>query len=428
MAAGAVLLLAIVRPSILRGAGRWLDGALLLCLLAVGVQLIPLPAATRDRLSPQAYTVERAVALDSAPADRLPRPLSVEPESTAWALALAATYIGLFWCARAIFAGGGVRTIVRGMAWLGLILTVLVTVQRATSPNLLYWTYRPLSPGASPYGPFVNRNSLATWLVMALPLVIGYAMARNQSRQRPKTEAIPGASIDAMQLWLLGAAALMSGCLLASMSRAGIIGGAIGLVTFVVFARKRITRRGAAILAAGLAGATAMSLTSPTVGRLMMRAQETTELGDWGRPAIWRDAWRMASDFWITGVGAGAFARGMLVYQQGSRLFFFNHAHDEYLQIVTEGGLLVAIPVTAAIVAAIALMARDLRRDRSAIFWLRAGAVSGIVAVAVQSIWDTGLRTPANGVLFAVVAAAAVYEVPASRTPRTDPDNGVSRR
>ena len=43
-------------------------------------------------------------------------------------------------------------------------------------------------------------------------------------------------------------------------------------------------------------------------------------------------------------IGGGAFERGMLVYQQGTRQFFFNHAHNEYLQILTEGGLLVGLP------------------------------------------------------------------------------------
>ena len=33
-----------------------------------------------------------------------------------------------------------------------------------------------------------------------------------------------------------------------------------------------------------------------------------------------------------------------------------------------------------------------------------------MVAVAVQSIWDTGLRMPANTILFALLAAAAVHE------------------
>jgi O-antigen ligase len=145
-------------------------------------------------------------------------------------------------------------------------------------------------------------------------------------------------------------------------------------------------------------------------GALAMRLQETTESGVWGRRAIWRDTWRMAQDFWLAGVGAGAFEKGMLLYQQGSRLFFFNHAHDEYLQILAEGGLLLAVPAAIAVVSGVIVIGGRLRTDRTPIFWIRAGAIAGIVAVAVQSIWDTGLRTPANGVLFAIVAAIATHE------------------
>jgi len=47
----------------------------------------------------------------------------------------------------------------------------------------------------------------------------------------------------------------------------------------------------------------------------------------------------------------------------------------------------------------------------AALGWGPLGAtVGGIVAVAVQSLFDTGLRTPANGVLFAVIAAIALHE------------------
>ena len=68
------------------------------------------------------------------------------------------------------------------------------------------------------------------------------------------------------------------------------------------------------------------------------------------------------------------------------------------------------MPAAIALVAGVALIVSRLRGDRTPIFWMRAGAVSGIIAVAVQSIWDTGLRTPANGVLFAVIAAIALHE------------------
>ncbi len=416
--AGVALLLTITRPCVGRGPGRLLDWALIACLLGVSAQLIPLPASTRDRLAPQGFAVDRFVALDAEPAIHPPHPLSVDAESTAWALAIGAAYVGLFWCARAVFASGGVRSTVRGVASLGLALTALVAVQRATSPTLLYWTWRPISAGASPYGPFVNRNALASWLAMAVPLVIGYAMARHQSHERSDGGASPGDAIDSTQLWLGGAAVLMTGGLLASMSRAGILGTAIGLIVFLAFSGKRI-RGGAGLawMSGGLVAMVAVAAAYANLGRLAMRLQETTEQGTWGRPAIWRDTWRMASDFWLTGVGAGAFQRGMLVYQQGSRLFFFNHAHDEYLQILAEGGLLVAVPATVAALAAVVLMARYLGADRTAMFWVRAGAISGVVAIAVQSIWDTGLRMPANGTLFAVIAAIALHEPrPAARS------------
>jgi hypothetical protein len=379
--------------------------------LAVASQLIPLRPSARDRLSPAAFTVDRVAALDAAPAVRPSHPLSVDVGSTAWALALGAAYLAIFWCARAIVSRGGVRIPLRGVAWLGLALTAVVAVQRATAPTLLYWTWKPMSAGAAPYGPFVNKNGLACWLAMAVPLVIGYAMARHHSPRRSQGGGTPGSSLDPTQLWLGGSAVLMTGALLASLSRAGILGGGIGLLAFVLFSRKRLgSRGGVAWMIAGLGAMVVLASAYANLGSLALRLTETTERGEWGRPAIWRDTWRMASDFWLTGVGAGGFQHAMLVYQQGSRLFFFNHAHDEYLQILAEGGVLLAVPAAMALIAAAALMARRLRGDQSAMFWIRGGAVAGVIAVAVQSIWDTGLRTPANGVLFAVIAAIAVHD------------------
>ena len=299
--------------------GRLLDWPLLACLLAVAAQLIPLAGgAARPALAARVRRRSRRRARRRAGDPRRRTPLSVDVESTGWALALGAAYIGIFWCARAVFSSGGVRATMRGVAWLGLALTALVAVQRATSPSLLYWTWQPISAGASPYGPFVNRNGLASWLAMAVPLVIGYAMARHQTRSRTRRPAIPGTSIDSTQLWLGGAAVLMTGGLLASMSRAGILGGGVGLLAFIVFSRKRIGGgSGVAWMIAGLVAMVVVASAYANLGALAMRLQETTEQGPWGRPAIWRDTWRMASDFWLTGVGAGAFQRGMLVYQEG---------------------------------------------------------------------------------------------------------------
>lgn len=410
--AGVAILIAAERPSIGGRSLRLLDWSLIACLLAVAVQLIPLPATIRASLSPEAFSVDRALRLDAPPAVPPPQALSLDVESTAWAFALGVGYIGLFWCARAIFARGGVRSLTRGVTWLGLALTVVVAAQRATSPKLLYWYFRPLSVGASPYGPFVSRNGLASWLAMTLPLVVGYAMARHETRPHAGSSiAARAEALDSTQLWLAASACLMLAGLLGSTSRAGIFGGFVGLLAFIGLSRMRVTRKaGVASMLAAVGVMIAAASLYANMGALAMRLRDTTEQGEWGRAAIWRDTWRMARDFWLTGVGAGAYQHGMLVYQEGSRLFFFNHAHDEYLQLFAEGGLLVVVPAAIAVLAAATLAVRRLRRDRTPVFWMRAGAVSGVIAVAIQSIWDTGLRTPANGALFAVMCAIALHE------------------
>ena len=360
-------------------------------------------------LTPNGTAVAGAVELTRS---TLPRaPISIDPESTAWALALGASYIALFWCARAIFAFGDVRRTIRGITVLGLALTVLVAVQRTTSPTLLYWTWQPLSAGAAPYGPFVNRNGLAAWLAMAVPLAIGYVVARQRSTSgTPRSLADAAATIDATTLLLGGSACLMMGGLFGSLSRSGIFAAAIGLTAFVLIAQARITTgRAIAGVAAALAAVVAIGAMYANPGALAMRMQETTELGEWGRRVIWRDTIEMIRDFELTGVGAGAFKRGMLVYQEGSRQFFFNHAHNEYLQILAEGGLLLAVPAALALIAGGATIVGRLRADRAALFWMRLGAICGLIAVAVQSTFDTSLRTPADGVLFSVIAAIALH-------------------
>jgi O-antigen ligase len=89
----------------------------------------------------------------------------------------------------------------------------------------------------------------------------------------------------------------------------------------------------------------------------------------------------------------------------------FNQAHNHYLQVVSEGGLLVGIPALLMVVAFVREARARLDADRSGMFWVRAGAASGLCGVAVQSLLETGLTTPANAAL-AAVAAAIVTHVP----------------
>jgi O-antigen ligase len=202
----------------------------------------------------------------------------------------------------------------------------------------------------------------------------------------------------------------MLGALLASLSRSGLLGAATGLLVMLGLGRRRMSKASAAwilgAVVASIAAATAYANVSAIAGRL--GEAMSTQLG--GRVLVWRETWPMVRDFPATGIGVGAFERGMSLYQQSTRLLFFNHAHNEYLQILVEGGLLLAIPVAVGIAAVILEAGVRLKADRSPAFWLRVGATSSLCAVAVQSVWDTGLRMPANAVLFAIAAAMTTYD------------------
>ncbi len=127
------------------------------------------------------------------------------------------------------------------------------------------------------------------------------------------------------------------------------------------------------------------------------------------RMNIWRATAEVVRDFWLTGSGAGTIETVMLVYQRTPSLFRINSAHNHYLQVAAEGGLLLVIPVAVAIVLFVRESRTALERDESGMYFLRAGALSGLFGVAVQSVWETGLTTPANAVLAALAAAIVVH-------------------
>jgi len=104
------------------------------------------------------------------------------------------------------------------------------------------------------------------------------------------------------------------------------------------------------------------------------------------------------------------------VYQQTARDVLFNNAHDEYLQLQVEGGAaLLTITLTGVVLVAKAARAR-VSGDLGAHRYLRIGACAGLAGIAVQSIWEAGLRAPANLMLVAIVAAVAVRPIDRATT------------
>jgi len=428
-AALALLLLAgIVRPAAVeREDVRAIDCTLLLVGLSLVLQLTPMPAALLTRIDPQAAALRAAIWLPIAGMETAYLPISILPRETAAALGILACGVLTYWVCRQICESGGAGRIVRAVAVIGLIASLAALVQRVESRELLYGIWRPLDAGARPYGPFVNRNHFATWAVMALPLVFGYLLARTPAG-RPQRFAQQLADalkqLGSMRVWLVAAMCLMTLAVLISTSRSGLIGLMAALITHGALSMRR---RGPRVLRWTIAQAlllAVVALSFANFDALVGRLDETLVAAQQGRGrgAIWADARRLIGDFAATGTGAGTFGAAIAVYQTAEPGYSIGQAHNHYLQLAAEGGLLVGLPVAMVAIAFLRLLRRRLREDVGSDYLLRTGAVAGIVAAFVQSFWETGLRMPANAMLLAVLAAIATFAPVITAAPRRPAD------
>src|SRR5262249_30644438 len=162
---------------------RRLDIALIVSLGLVALQLVPLPASLVATSSPSTVPLQEPYALDATTAWRT---VSVHPAATRIAFAIALTGALMFWAAREVLSRSGLRTVVRVLGWVGALCSLVALAQHVTAPRTIYWIWHLADPRAVPFGPFIDRNHLATWLVLAICLVTGRLAMRVSSEMRER--------------------------------------------------------------------------------------------------------------------------------------------------------------------------------------------------------------------------------------------------
>jgi O-antigen ligase len=144
------------------------------------------------------------------------------------------------------------------------------------------------------------------------------------------------------------------------------------------------------------------------------RFQDRSDASMRGRMIAWKNAVRIIHDFPIAGVGFNAFGTAMLQYQQGDPINFWEEAHNDYLQIVAEGGIIGALVALAAFVVVCVEIRRRFRSESESRSsqWIRFGAVAGLSAIALQEAVEFSLQIPGNAALFAVLLGIALHRSP----------------
>jgi len=265
------------------------------------------------------------------------------------------------------------------------------------SPVVTYYTEFGRARAAASLN---HPNNLAGFIALAAPLALG-AMAALASRA-DRRAILPGL----LALLLLSGAA-------ATYSKGGQLAVLVGVAAWLLLLPSgglaawcaADPRRGRRLIAAGLpllALAAVGFWFSPLGDRLRLFGELLPTLPKFERWGTWQAALRMIGDRPLSGVGPGCFGLAMPAYKSAtSHAQLFTHAHNWYLHLAAEQGLVGLLLWMGALVAALDGLRRRLaaESDPAARAWLQ-GLLAGQFGFLAAGLLDYNTGVPAIALAF----------------------------
>lgn len=399
----------------------------ILFLLGPLVQLIPLPVTLVSAISPR---TARFWLLTGRVTSGSWTVFSLYPSRTAGELVRLAAYGAIFYTLKGYRPAEGnwmgfTARLLTAVVATGFAVSVIGILQKYSWQGMIYWL-RPIRFG-NPFGPFVNRNHFAGYIIMVIPLALGLLLSR---RPRPAGELFRDRMVrsEPRRLLLGFMALVMAVALFLSYSRSGILAGLLAFVYLILISRRfRLIDRkqslmifvvSLVLIALGLAyfGTADLVHRFETIGG---KGKEVEYRRD-----IWRDTIRIYGDFPLLGIGLGGFEKLYPYYKSFDRRKPFTHAENDYLQVAAEMGTWGLVGLTGFFLVFFG----------SVLFWkpdstypghprkrpggwpiagrgLVAGCSAGVLGLLLQSALNFNFAIPANALLLTVLLSLAAGRI-----------------
>ena len=388
----------------------WFGGAVVTRNLAVSTSLLQVPIAGLLLLGVLQLL---PLAGETIAGVETSRALSADPFATRLFVLRVVIFLTFFSAALTfIDTEGRLKKVVVLVVIFGAVMAFFGLLQRMANPDGIYGVR--LTPDAVSFGPFVNQHHFAAFMQMTGGVALGLLLRRGITRDR--------------QALLITAVVVMGVAVAFTGSRGGMLGflttaAFTFVLTFLAGRRKGhgneplAASQGLPLLAAGGLGlvvvifGTALLLGGNDsllrgIGAVSANVDVST-----GRLHFWPIALRIFLDHPVIGAGMEAFGAAFPVYDSWNGFFRVEHAHNDYLQILADGGILGFACVAAFIVL---LFRCGLRTVAAASGFRRAaaiGALAGCLGILVHSFFDFPLRTNSNAFFFLLLAVIATSRV-----------------
>jgi O-antigen ligase len=359
----------------------------------MGLQLVPLPANIWAKLPGHAFFLETLNAAHLTPTSM---PVSLNPEQGLVYFLFLISAVAVFFAGLSVPAQER-RFVAFGICTLAIVSSVLNLAQRFGGPESSLQFFA--SQGWLNAGFFANRNFLAAELYCAIPFAVSLGIGLGQSKTLHwSVAALFVLATLVIYLAGLGATASRTGTALAMVSV--LLSGLLLWPKVLPQQTSNISSRAMIFfIAILLLVAAQFGLTG------ILRIAQTEPVSDY-RGTMAATSLEAALAYFPFGAGFGSFVPvyAMFEHPQNLKSFYVNHAHNDWIELLLEGGL----PIAIVILLFIAWLCR-------AIFslWRNAGPADGLTKAGViiialllaHSVVDYPLRTRFLMALFALCCA-----------------------
>lgn len=260
-------------------------------------------------------------------------------------------------------------------------------------------------------GPFINRNSYATFLAMGCAIGTSLVLRNDRSGGMGRKKSRFDVELIAGRAFVFVAVLLLFASILASGSRMGALVGVLAIMVPVVLRvlhSRQADVGGQAVLGIAIAVVVLLAfvLVGALYGGLLVERLGSTGMSADVRLDLYRNIWKIILERPLFGYGLDSFE---FAFRQGHELpvspdLRWKNAHNTYLELWLELGLILgSLPPLLCAVALLRLMKRAATNQYTG--YLAQAVVAVIIVGAVHSLADFSLEIEANVFLFLMLAA-----------------------
>ena len=238
-------------------------------------------------------------------------------------------------------------------------------------------------------GTLINRNHFAGFLEMVIPATVAFGFAAMRRGELARS------------YFYFGIGAFITVAIVFSTSRMGLVSAFFTIMFLAATLRLKNGYRRTGAIALLLIPVVVSGALWIGVGTVIQRFEEIS--GDellQGRPVLYADTLRMIVDH-PSGIGLGAYRDIFRQYQTYRLDRLFDHAHNDYLEIAAEWGILPAAVFWILIFIILGRAVRSFLRTRSTERdTVLIASLGALCSILLHSLTDFNLQIPSNAMLF----------------------------